>query len=102
MYISRDDKDVAIPFVVELFTQEGISADISNIKSWNQDFMFMDDVIRETIFAKATGRDFIIYTNTVSFKNIVANDRDIKIYDISDILKLIKKHRKFILLNHIK
>ena len=92
MYINKDDKKVALPFIVDLFNQEGISIDTTDIKSWNQPFMYMNDVLRETRYVKAIGKDCIVYTNPVSFKNVIANEAKIKIYDILDILTLIKKH----------
>lgn len=101
MYITKDDKKVVLPMVVDLFNQEGINIDITDIKSWNQPSMFMDDVIREARYFSAIGKKCIVYTNTVSFKNIVSNETKIKIYDILDILTLIKNHKKIILLNFI-
>lgn len=101
MYIDYYKDENILSLIVDLFQKEGINVSIDNIKSWSQPKMYMNDVILGANWIKSIGEKCLIYTNEVTYKNIITNHTQVKIYDIKDIADLAKKYQDFKVLDYI-
>lgn len=93
-YLNYYNKDKALPLIVDALKKEGFDINIDCIKSWSQSRMRYNDVVRGVDYVKSIGKNVVVYTNLVMFKDRISKELDITILDVNDIEDIFTKQKR--------